>query len=351
MRMGKTTKILFVSLFLLCQMSIVYSKPLFVITNPCSAYSLINSVDYHPKKNLFCVTYTHGNRVIIYKNDTSGKSKIVQTLSNPLSILSEPQHAIFSPDGKKIIVANWTNQTLTIYQAEENGLFCETPAAIIPSPSSLTNHKPHGIAISPCGNFLAIAYGAASYYGRAIALYQMPKKRKSCELLSVLGTQELPGTPKGITFSPDGTCLLVTFSDANSLVIFDFDKKHRTLLPTPRQTIQGEKTKISRPEDVKITPDGKYCATTNSDQNSVTFYPFDKTSNRITQSTPSYTLQSPEAELCFPHGIAFSPDGAFMVITEFGPINTSSDGDIIWSNTMQPDKSRVSIHRFWINHR
>ena len=171
-------------------------------------------------------------------------------------------------------------------------------------------------------------------------MFRIAKDGMDCELVGLLqGLEGLPGTPKGITFSPDGTCLLVTFSDANSLVFFDFD------LLTPRQTIQGEETGISRPEDVKIFPDGSYCAITNSDAHTVTFYPFDKTSNRITHNTPSYVLQNPAARLCFPHGIAFSPDGSFMLITQFGPINTTDDGDIEWSNTMRPDASKVNIYK------
>jgi len=317
--------------------------PIAVLTNSAPHYSLINSVDFHPKKNLFCVTYTHNNRVVLYKIDTTGNPEIVQSLSNPLANLSEPQHAVFSPDGEKIVVANWTNQTLTIYKREKSGLFCATPAATIPSPSRLTRHRPHGIAFSPCGNFLAIAYGAASYCGRAIALFRMEKEGIGCALVSVLEST-LPGIPKGITFSPDGSCLLVTFSDANSLVIFNLDRKDAAILPTPQQVIQGQETKISRPEDVKISPDGSYCAVTNSNQHTVTFYPFDKTSNQITQCTPSYVLQNPEALLSFPHGIAFSPDGSFVSITQFGPVNTTKDGDIAWDSTTRADQAKVTVY-------
>lgn len=319
--------------------------PACVVTNPCPHYSLINSVDCHPKKNLFCVTYTQGNRVVIYKNSTFGVATIVQTLSNPLARLSDPQHAVFSPNGKKLVVANWTNETVTIYETRRDGLFCEIPASIIPSPDELKGYKPHGITISPCGTFLAIAYGVTHDFGRAIAIFRMNKQGGRCKLIHALkGKNALPGIPKGITFSPDGSCLLVTFSDLNSLMIFGFDRKNQMILPTPRQTLQGFETQISRPEDIKISPDGRYCATSNSDKHTVTFYPFDTTSNRITQSTPSYILQNPEATLCFPHGIAFSPDGRFLFITNFGPIGTTNDGGIFWSSTMQPDASKVNIY-------
>jgi len=320
-------------------------SPVAMITNPCPDYSLINSVDFHPNKNLFCVTYTQGNRVVLYKIDAKGEPKLVQSLVNPGSELSDPQHAVFSPDGTRIVVANWTSQTLTIYQREKKGLYCTTPVTVIPSPDILKPHRPHGVAFSPCGNFLAIAYGASYSYGQALALYHMTNNGIGCELVSALRGSQLPGIPKGVTFSPDGTCLVVTFSDMNSLVVYGLSNNGQAIVESPLQIIQGSETQISRPEDVKISPDGRHCAVSNSDQHTVTFYPFDKKSNSITQSSPSYILRNPEAQLCFPHGIAFSPDGCFVVITQFGPLHTTSDGGIWWDHTVQPGQAKVGVYR------
>jgi 6-phosphogluconolactonase (cycloisomerase 2 family) len=320
-------------------------SPKAVISNPCPSYSLINSVEFHPEKNLFCVTYTQGNQVTLYKIDAFGKPEIMQTLSNPLANLSEPQHAIFSRDGEKLIVANWTNQTLTVYRREKNDFFREVPIAVIATPPQLKAYKPHGMALSPCGNFLAIAYGASRSYGKAIALFRMAHEKMSCELTSLLqGDDALPGIPKGITFSPDGSCLLVTFSDTNRLVIFDLEEKEAKILKTPRQTICDKATKISRPEDVKFSSDGNYCVISNSASDTVAFYPFDKKTNRITQMQPCYLLKNPDSRLCFPHGIAFSPDGLFLLITQFGPIKMTKEGDIFWDKTLKTDLSRIQIY-------
>lgn len=103
-----------------------------IILNPCPIYSLINSVSYHPDKNLFCATYTQGNKVVLYKQDISGKPRMIQMLNNPSAKLSQPQHAIFSNDGQKIIVANWENQTLAIYQSHIEDFYDEIPISIIP---------------------------------------------------------------------------------------------------------------------------------------------------------------------------------------------------------------------------
>lgn len=323
----------------------VNPHPLAVVKNTLPYYTLINSVDFHPTENLFCVTYTQGNCIMLYKIDPNGYVNLIQTLKNPLAHLSDPQHAIFSRDGKKIIVANWTNQTLTVYDNRKNDLFYEAPAVIIPASNLLSQNRPHGITNSPCGNYLAIAYGACNYYEQAIGIFRITKKGNGYELISKFtAAAGLPGTPKGIAFSPDGNCLLVTFSDLNNLVIFDLNAD-KTILPTPRQVIEGPETGISRPEDIKISTDGCLCAVTNSDLHKVTFYTFDKALNKIMDNHPCYTLQNPEANICSPHGMAFSPDGAFFVLTQFGSVFTADDGGIGWKFTIPPADSKFTVYR------
>ncbi|HSW87428.1 MAG TPA: YncE family protein [Rhabdochlamydiaceae bacterium] len=320
--------------------SLIHPIPLTVLPNVDHQYSLINSVDFHPQENLFCATYTHNNKISFYEIDSNHRPYFLQSFHNPEARLSEPQHAVFSPDGNKLAVANWTNQTLNVYHREGNGFFCEKPVSVISSPDILQQCKPHGIAFSPCGNFLAVAYGASNHYERAIALFQ--SKGSGLECVSVLKNTELSGTPKGITFSPDGSCLLVTLCEANSIVIFNIE--NQAISPVPKQTIQGLNTCISRPEDVKLSPDGSYCAVSNSDRDTVTFYPFDQKSNSILQSDPCYVLQNSDAQFHFPHGMAFSSDGSYLLVTQFGHIHTTEEGDISWDSEMLSSEAKVNLY-------
>lgn len=320
--------------------------PAATVYNPGPKYSLINSVEHHPSENLFCITYTHNNKIAFYKMNAAGKPEMVQSLDNPLAKLSEPHNATFSPDGRTVVVANWLNQTLTVYRRKGESSYRERPTAVIPPPKPLRHHKPHGVTFSPCGKYMAMAYGAAPYYETALAIYTVAKGGLEFELTHLWnGPQELPGIPKGITYSPDGTCLLVTFSDINALFIYNLSEDKRAILNPPRQIIQGEETGMSRPEDIKISPDGTYCVVSNSYGDTVTFYPFDKTQNRIAQSTPLDILQNPEACLCVPHGIAFTPDGRYLIVTEFGPSETAENGDIIWDSTKKPEDSKFNLYQ------
>ena len=99
-------KVFFISLLFLQQMiraneALIDQVPVAAVHNPGPNYSLINSIDYHPTQNLFCATYTHNNKVILYEINDAGKPEVVQILSNPLARLSEPQHAVFSPKLEK----------------------------------------------------------------------------------------------------------------------------------------------------------------------------------------------------------------------------------------------------------
>lgn len=264
---------------------------------------------------------------------------MVQKIHNPTGQLKEPQHAVFSPDGERLAVANWTSQTIALYRCREDGLFNQ-PEIAISCPVQLSSHYPHGISFSPCGHYLAVAYGAAHYHGRGIALFRIAKEASDCGLIDLL--EDLPGTPKGISFTPDGKSLLATFSDTNLLAIYDLIEQER-ILTQPRQILNGPETQISRPEDIKISPDGTYCAVSNSGGNTITFYPFDSDKNSIESSAPFYVLNPPEAPLFFPHGIAFSPDGHFLAVTQFGSVGIAPDGNIDLQKKIPPSQAKIRL--------
>lgn len=327
-----------ISFLLACRISanIIDPAPLQVIPNPTGMRCLINSAAFHPQRNLFCLTYTQGDQVVLYSVRQNNRIEIEHVLSNAFgSQLSSPQHAVFSQDGRKLYVVNWINRTLTVYCIEE-GNFSSIPKRVIEPPAQFLHHKPHGMAVSPCGKFLAIAYGASKKHEEGIGLYRLTNDGFDCKLVCAI-TKGLHGAPKGIAFSPDGTALLVTFSDENCIVIYEVDKER--INPTPRQVV--EDSSISRPEDIKVTSSGNYCAISNSDRNNIAFYLFDQDRNLIVQSQPCFILKNPQAKLKFPHGIAFSSDGAWLVATSFGSVTISRSGDIFSSR----DDSYSTIYR------
>ncbi len=309
-----------------------------VIVNTEPTYSLLNSVDFHPKEPIFCVAFTH-NKICLYKIDEGRPPYLIQTLKGLYSQLQEPQHAVFSPDGQMLVVANWTNRSLIVYLRKNNALFEDVPIYSTFLPRSLGASKPHGIAFSPSGQYLAVACGASSDFKNGLVLFEVMGYR--LEPVSIVGHDQLYGIPKGICFSPDEKCLLLTFSEPSALAVLHLDGGK--INPVPKQLIEGPHAQLSRPEDIKISPDGTYCALSNSSKNTIGFYLFNKNTNTIEES-PFYSLANPEAHLTFPHGLAFSSDGLHLAVTQFGQIQVTQEGKIIWQSGFSPGEGAINIY-------
>lgn len=321
------------------------SRPIDCIKNNSWAYSLINSIAFHPDENLFCAAFSTVNQLINFKVDRFGQARVTQVMKNPDALLDGPQHVVFSADGQKIIAINWSSEKFTIYQRGQDGLFAPRPIACIPFPGPLATFKPHGMDISRSGKLLTVAFGWISTHQKAIGVFSFDDEGPEICLIDWILEENLPGIPKGIAFSPDETCLLVTYADMNCICIYEFDHQTSRINPVPKQTFEGEATRLFRPEDIKLSRDGSSITVSNSDADCLTTYAFDSTSNRITGEIPTHVLENPDAHLRFPHGIAFSPNGDLLVVSQFGPLPVASNGDIIFDNKTPRRQAKISIYR------
>lgn len=303
--------------------------------NECCTF--LNSVDFDPTLNRFCVTFTHHDRIAIYQLDQKDEVCLTQILENPSAALQNPQYALFSKDGKSLIVSNWQNETFTLYQTDENGLFAKEPFAIIPFPLPINGCKPHGMALSPNGDILAVAFGASTTDPKALALFEihhLETKEVQFKLKSFLQNSAIEeGIPKGITFSPNGASLIVTLSETDSIATYDIDWVKKEIIPSSEQLLKGASYHLSRPEDIKFNQEGSYCIVSNSHQNSVTCYLFDRENNCFTQNQPFHFIENLEMPLSFPHGLALSSDGNYLIVTQFGNIQFNKEYKLVsWAN-------------------
>src|SRR5437764_759051 len=105
------------------------------IKSPCPYYTLVNSVECHPRKNPCCVTYSHSNNVILFNFSNPSSPYIQQKLNNPLSKFRIPQHAIFSADGQSLVIVNWLNQNVNVYHTDTPESYFPYPFAMFSVPS------------------------------------------------------------------------------------------------------------------------------------------------------------------------------------------------------------------------
>jgi len=346
---GMLNRILCLFVFALSSLSANLEKiipsPISVVNNSSRCPSLVNSVDFHPTLNRFCVTYTHNHRIDIYEIDEFGRAALFQQLLNPGAQLINPQHALYSKNGQYLIVANWSNQTFNIYRVLSNGLFHTRPAEVIDYPSALKGFKPHGMSLSSDGNYLAIAFGASKEHPKGVGLFRVHMIEGSQPRfdLVVLHQDALldEGIPKGISFTPDDSHLMITLAETNSVVFYSFNKAEEEIEPVAKTILRGRATRIHRPEDIKLTADGAHCCVSNSMDDTVTFYAYDLENHLFPSETPSFIIQNPEAKLSFPHGLAFSSDGQYLAVTQFGPVTFSPEGHL--QRWAQARKDCVSI--------
>ena len=77
---------------------------------------------------------------------------------------------------------------------------------------------------------------------------------------------------------------------------------------TPYYWISGLDSGLDRPEGVDFLPDGQHFAVSNSDGDSITFYPVNE------PDTPVFVLSGPETKLNYPHDLSFSHDGKWLSV-------------------------------------
>lgn len=312
-----------------------------VIANNAIKYSFIKSVDFHPKELLFCATYINNNQIRLYRINNEIQPTLVQTIEGFRSRLKNPETAVFSPDGQTLIAVNWKDRSLNVYSRKSDGLFRTKPSQTVFLPQELNQANPHGMAFSPSGRYLAITSGSSSDLEKGLVIFE--KIKQQLAPVDILTQDQLLGIPKGICFSPDGTCILVTFCEPCYIGVFDFNRGK--IDPMPKQIIEGASTGLSRPEDIKIYPDASCCAVSNSDKSTITFYHFDKNTNTITDICPFWSLANPMARLAFPHGLAFSSDGSYLAIAQFGNVEQTSEGKVVRPNKFPPQEGAVHIYR------
>lgn len=296
----------------------------FIKSDP-STPTLINHVCFHPKKNLFCTTFTHQHWIGLYQVGVDDRVELLQKLKNPEML--HPQDAIFSPDGNHLVVVSWSSRNFFIYPVNAEGSIQPYPKCTVATDLSHEEYRPHGMRFSSNGNYLAVVYGSFHDAPWIVIFYRV------CDLgtdhatltpcCSLQESHLLKGTPKGIDFSPDESCLVMTFTKTDSLAVFPIDLEAGWISPAPAQEISGSATKLCRPEDIVFAPDGSYCAVSNSSQDTVTFYQFDKRNNRFVTDAPFKTI---DAGLHFPHGLGFSSDGKYFAITQFGKVKLNGLG-------------------------
>ena len=123
----------------------------------------------------------------------------------------------------------------------------------------------------------------------------------------------------------------------------------RPLLPQyrgpPRQVYGGEFTRLARPEDIKVNREQTHIIVSGSAEDTVTYHAFARNTNTICNAAPELIFSAKESRLSFPYGIAISPSGDFLVVTQFGPLPLTLDENIEFSAKTPKEWAAINVYR------
>lgn len=236
-----------------------------------------------------------------------------------LTKLAWPENLCFSKNGKWLAVTNSYTGAVNLYEVRSGRIINPIPIHTI----SIGDKGLHGIRFSNKGDFLAYVTYESPPKIRIFHIDEINKKLKlTLAYTWLVPTSEM--APKGIDFSPDDRYLAVCFSKRASskiesrsglVAIYPFDQETGTFHPITTSQI-GVNEGLDVPEDLLFYPDGSCILVSNQGNDSISIHGFSSETGMITSN--SVALESPEANLSFPHGISISPDGNYLAVSNYG---------------------------------
>jgi WD40 repeat protein len=185
----------------------------------------------------------------------------------------------FTPDGRFLV---WSSIDL-----RSNGLrivpLCEPqhtggPPTVGPATSVVndtTEVPPKGVAMSPDGRFIALAHGANASFGKRRA----PSGRLDVRVWSDGMPGEVVSTvtadmvcPEDVSFHPSGHVIAVTDQIDERAHLFAIDPSTGRVEPTPLATISWAGGGLSAPHACAFSPDGNWLAITNYGDGSLRYF-------------------------------------------------------------------------------
>ncbi|MBO1224990.1 MAG: hypothetical protein JYX80_11240 [Candidatus Scalindua sediminis] len=199
-----------------------------------------------------------------------------------------PFHVTTSPDGKLLVVTNQSGHSVTLINAQTKKIIGEIAVEV----------QPEASVVSRDGRTLYVCNAESDN----VSVIDIGGK-------SVKKTIKVGDWPCSVKLSKDGSKAYVVCSGNmwNSVDIIDTSKNEKV----------GEiKTSHYGPRDIAISPDGKTGAIINDSVGSInrTVDFVDLASGRITETRPIHG----SANL---RGVAYTPDGAFVLVTMEQPKN------------------------------
>jgi 6-phosphogluconolactonase (cycloisomerase 2 family) len=218
-----------------------------------------------------------------------------------------PSFVAVDPRAKFVYVANSDSNNISAFSISTAGQL--TP---VPGQPFADEISPLSLVIDPTGSFL---YSANSGSGN-IQAYSIDSQ--TGELISIQGSPfAAAGVPSSLAIDPLGKFLYVANGVSNNVSAYAIDAKSGALLP-----VQGSPFVAgSSPSAIAVDPAGAFVYVANSASSDVSVFDRDSASGVLAaaQGSPFPTGSGQEIS-----GVATSPDGQILYVSNFGSGNVSA---------------------------
>ncbi len=266
------------------------------------------------RRSLFAVNETEqfngqaSGAVSVFKLDTStGK---LDFLNQQPSSGIDPCHIVANPDGKYVLVANYTSGSVAAFPVETNGFLAPASSVIQHHGSSVNRERQAG----PHAHCVAVDGANHRVFVCDLGLDKVMIYRLN-EANGELAPEETPsiglkpGTgPRHIAFSPDGRYAYVLGEMGATLTAFAYNPEHGALneiqtISTLPEDFHGKNTSA----EVALVPSGKFIYASNRGNDSIAVFAVNEASGRL-----SFVERQPchgKTPRCF----AIDPTGQFLI--------------------------------------
>lgn len=245
---------------------------------------------------------------------------VIRVSDEPVTIIREgdsqldrPEGVVFSRDGRYIATANSLVNTVTFYKrvGDDGAVFEPVPAFSIEGPDSQLNY-PHDIAFSPDSRRLAVA----NRMGNSITIYAKDETGEaflSTPVAVIKGMSSKVQSPDSVRYSPVDNVIAVANLHRSTITLYhyagdEYDKR-------PFQTISGTSHTLKVPDSIDFSFDGELMAATSHDTNSVVIYQRLPGKGGRYTSEPVEIIKGKETNFTCPHSVSFHPTKDYLIVS------------------------------------
>lgn len=276
--------------------------PFFLALNPqhTRLYSIHAPGQFGGKSNEFVAAYDvigdQGELKLLNRQSTRGTSSC---------------YVEVDASGKSLVVANYSSGSVASLPILANGSLGEVVTFVQHEGTSVNPERQEG-PHAHCAVLKGDRMYAADLGLDKILCYQLDAQSQLTPALQPFA-RTIPGAgPRHLTFHPDGHHMYVINELANSITLFDFAPDTGILIE--RQTISTLPTDFqgkSYCADVKVTPDGKFVYGTNRGHDSLAIFRTETDKSlSLVAIVPSHGEQ--------PQNLAITPDGKWLLCANMG---------------------------------